>query len=59
MTAERNFSPNNRFTIRLELVNKPGVFASVASLIAKAKADLGAVDIVKVAAREDHSRYYL
>jgi malate dehydrogenase (oxaloacetate-decarboxylating) len=44
-----NFSPNNRFTIRLELVNKPGVFASVASLIAKAKADLGAVDIVKVA----------
>ena len=49
MTTERNFSPNNRFTIRLELVNKPGVFASVASLIAKAKADLGAVDIVKVA----------
>ncbi len=42
-----NFSSNNRFTIRLELVNKPGVFASVAALIASAKADLGAVDIVE------------
>ena len=44
-----NFSSNNKFTIRLELISKPGVFASVAALIAKAKADLGAVDIVKVA----------
>ena len=50
MDKEKNFSSNNRFTIRLELVSKPGVFASVAALIARAKADLGAVDIVKVTA---------
>lgn len=43
-----NFLSNNRFTIRLELVNKPGVFATVANVIASAKADLGAVDIVEV-----------
>ena len=45
-----NSSSNNRFTVRLELINKPGVFASVAALIASAKADLGTVDIVKVTA---------
>jgi len=49
---EINFASNNRFTIRLELVSKPGVFASVASLIARAKADLGAVDIVQVTAKK-------
>ncbi len=48
MDIERDFHSNNRFTIRLELVNKPGVFASVAALIASAKADLGDVDIVEV-----------
>jgi len=48
MDTEKIFSSNNRFTIRLELISKPGVFASVATLIAKAKADLGAVDIVRV-----------
>ncbi len=42
------FSSNNRFTVRLELINKPGVFAKVATLIAAANADLGAVDIVDV-----------
>ena len=46
--SKTTFSSNNRFTIRLELVSKPGVFASVAALIAKEKADLGAVDIVEV-----------
>ncbi len=43
-----NYASNNRFTVRLELINKPGVFASVATLIASEKADLGAVDIVEV-----------
>ena len=47
MATYRDFSSHNKFTIRLELVNKPGVFASVAALIACAKADLGAVDIVE------------
>ena len=42
------FSSNNRFTVRLELINKPGVFAKVATLIAAANADLEAVDIVDV-----------
>ncbi|MBF0571027.1 MAG: NAD-dependent malic enzyme [Candidatus Omnitrophica bacterium] len=46
--AKADFLSNNRFTLRLELVNKPGVFASVATLIASVKADLGAVDIVEV-----------
>lgn len=41
-----DLSANNRYTVRLELVNSPGVFASVATLIASYKADLGAVDIV-------------
>ncbi len=38
---------NNRLTIRLELINKPGIFASVATLLAREKANLGAVDIVE------------
>ncbi|MBF0503830.1 MAG: NAD-dependent malic enzyme [Candidatus Omnitrophica bacterium] len=50
MDNESNFSSNNKVTIRLELVNRPGVFASVAALIASAKAGLGAVDIVDVTA---------
>ena len=50
MYTEKNSSSNSRFTIRLELVSKPGVFASVASVIARAKANLGAVDIVEVSA---------
>jgi len=50
MATDRDFSLHNKFTIRLELVNKPGVFASVAALIASAKADLGAVDIVEATA---------
>ncbi len=33
--------------MRLELENQPGVFASVANLLAKEKANLGAVDIVE------------
>jgi malate dehydrogenase (oxaloacetate-decarboxylating) len=47
MPTEKILFSNNSLTIRLELVNKPGVFASVATLIARAKADLGAVDIVE------------
>ena len=43
---------NNRYTVRLELVSKPGVFAAVATLIASEKADLGAVDIVEVNAQK-------
>ena len=52
MDTDNSFPSNNRFTIRLELVSKPGVFASVASVIARAKADLGAVDIVEVTAKK-------
>ncbi|MBI3616821.1 MAG: NAD-dependent malic enzyme [Candidatus Omnitrophica bacterium] len=43
-----NFSPANKLTVRLELVNKPGVFAQVVKVIAKGNANLGAVDIVEV-----------
>ena len=39
---------NHRLTVRLELKNKPGVFATVTELLAKEKANLGAVDIVEV-----------
>lgn len=42
---------NYRMTVRLELLNKPGSFAAVASLLASQKANLGAVDIVE-ASRE-------
>jgi malate dehydrogenase (oxaloacetate-decarboxylating) len=37
---------NYRLTVRLELANKPGMFARVASLLADERANLGAVDIV-------------
>lgn len=37
---------NYRLTVRLELANKPGIFARVASLLADEQANLGAVDIV-------------
>jgi len=37
---------NYRLTVRLELANKPGVFARVAALLAEKQANLGAVDLV-------------
>lgn len=37
---------NYRLTVRLELANKPGIFARVAALLADEGANLGAVDIV-------------
>jgi malate dehydrogenase (oxaloacetate-decarboxylating) len=37
---------NYRLTVRLELANKPGMFARVAALLAEERANLGAVDIV-------------
>lgn len=37
---------NYRLTVRLELANKPGMFARVAALLADEGANLGAVDIV-------------
>jgi len=37
---------NYRLTVRLELANKPGIFARVAALLAEERANLGAVDIV-------------
>src|SRR5512146_827524 len=37
---------NYRLTVRLELANKPGIFARVAALLAEEQANLGAVDIV-------------
>ena len=43
-----NSSSANKLTVRLELVNKPGVFAQVVKVIAKGNANLGAVDIVEV-----------
>ncbi len=47
-----NFSSSNRFTVRLELTNKPGVFATVANLLGREKAGLGAVDIVEVTSKK-------
>jgi malate dehydrogenase (oxaloacetate-decarboxylating) len=43
-----DFGPysNYRLTVRLELANKPGMFARVAALLAEERANLGAVDIV-------------
>ncbi len=38
---------NYRLTVRLELENQPGVFASVVAFLAKEDANLGAVDIVQ------------
>jgi malate dehydrogenase (oxaloacetate-decarboxylating) len=37
---------NYRLTVRIELANKPGIFARVAALLAEEQANLGAVDIV-------------
>jgi malate dehydrogenase (oxaloacetate-decarboxylating) len=37
---------NYRLTVRLELTNKPGIFAQVAAVLAEERANLGAVDIV-------------
>ncbi len=37
---------NYRLTVRLELANKPGMFARVAAVLADERANLGAVDIV-------------
>ena len=47
-----NFSSANKLTVRLELVNKPGVFAQVVKVIAERNANLGAVDIVEVTPRK-------
>ncbi len=41
---------NYRLTVRLELFNKPGVFAQVARLLADEGANLGAVDLVSATA---------
>lgn len=41
---------NYRLTVRLELANKPGMFAKVAAVLAEAGANLGAVDIVSATA---------
>ncbi|HBR15101.1 MAG TPA: NAD-dependent malic enzyme [Candidatus Omnitrophica bacterium] len=49
--AEPSYS-NYRLTVRLELENQPGIFASVVNLLAKERANLGAVDIVQVT--KDH-----
>lgn len=37
---------NYRLTVRLELANRPGMFAKVATALAEERANLGAVDIV-------------
>jgi malate dehydrogenase (oxaloacetate-decarboxylating) len=46
--AMAEFGPysNYRLTVRLQLGNKPGMFAQVAALLAEEGANLGAVDIV-------------
>ena len=41
---------NYRLTVRLQLANKPGMFARVASVLAEERANLGAVDIVSATA---------
>jgi malate dehydrogenase (oxaloacetate-decarboxylating) len=41
---------NYRLTVRLELANKPGMFAMVAAVLAEEGANLGAVDIVSATA---------
>ena len=41
---------NYRLTVRLELANKPGMFARVAAVLAEEGANLGAVDIVSATA---------
>ena len=42
---------NYRLTVRLQLANKPGMFANVASALAMESANLGAVDIVSATAQ--------
>jgi len=44
--VDRGPYSNYRLTVRLELANKPGIFARVAALLAEERANLGAVDIV-------------
>jgi malate dehydrogenase (oxaloacetate-decarboxylating) len=41
---------NYRLTVRLELANKPGIFAKVASVLAEEGANLGAVDLASATA---------
>ena len=41
---------NYRLTVRLELANKPGMFATVASALAEEGANLGAVDLASATA---------
>ena len=41
---------NYRLTVRLELANKPGMFAKVASVLAEEGANLGAVDLASATA---------
>jgi malate dehydrogenase (oxaloacetate-decarboxylating) len=48
MTEEEPYS-NYRMTVRLELANRPGMFAGVAAMLAEEGANLGAVDIVSAA----------
>ncbi len=43
---------NYRLTVRLELANKPGMFAKVASALAEEGANLGAVDLASATAEE-------
>ena len=50
MVEEEPYS-NYRMTVRLELANRPGMFAGVAAALAEEGANLGAVDIVS-ASRE-------
>jgi malate dehydrogenase (oxaloacetate-decarboxylating) len=45
-----DFPSINRLTVRVELLNKPGVFAKVVKIFADEDANLGAVDIVDVIA---------
>ncbi|MCR4336719.1 MAG: NAD-dependent malic enzyme [Candidatus Omnitrophica bacterium] len=44
-----NFLSSHGITVRLELLNKPGVFAEVAEVLADEDANLGAIDIIEVA----------
>ncbi len=43
---------NYRLTVRLELINRPGMFAQVATALAEEGANLGAVDIVSASAEK-------
>jgi malate dehydrogenase (oxaloacetate-decarboxylating) len=49
MTDNEPYS-NYRLTVRLELANRPGIFAKVAAVLAEEGANLGAVDIVSATA---------